>query len=79
MFSLVLKDGTLVKRAKGIDSNSLSYEDYLSLLKDGDVMASKRSSVKDYTEGSVNISYENILIKGDAYSRRVKLYDDNNI
>lgn len=76
---LVLKDGTLVKRAKGVDPNTLSYEDYLSLLKGTDVNASKKSSIKDYTQGSVNITCLDILLKADAYSRRVKLYDDNNI
>ena len=77
-YCLVLKDGTLVKRAKGVDSESLSYEDYLSLLKDNDVTGIKRSSDKNYSKGSVNIYLENILLKGDSYSRRVKLYDDNN-
>lgn len=78
-YCLVLEDGTLIKRAKGVTPESLTYNDYLDLNTNKSVPANKKTSIKDYSKGSVTIQDVGIFLKGDAYNRRVKLYDDSSV
>ena len=60
---LVLEDGTLIKRAKGVKAEMLHYNDYFYLLNNTDVSASKTIYSKDYTQGSVQILNEQVLLR----------------
>ena len=39
------------------------------------VITLKKSSIKDYSKGSVSIIKHNITLKGNAYSRRIKIFN----
>lgn len=75
-YCLVLHDGSLIKRAKGVNPASLSYDDYMDLYLSKRVGSTKKSSLKDYNKGSVSIQDVNIILNGDVYNKRVKLYDN---
>ena len=75
-YCLVLEDGSLVKRAKGVKTESLFYDDYLNLLNNNNVGVIKKNSIKDYTKGSVNIATVDVMLNGDAYIKRTKLYHE---
>nr|YP_010029631.1 hypothetical protein J2C28_mgp25 [Beauveria lii]QOU11072.1 hypothetical protein [Beauveria lii] len=63
IYCLVLQDGTLVKRAKGINSDSLSLNDYKTLyLDEYTIIANKTESIKNYKEGYVSILDKDIKL-----------------
>ena len=61
-YYLTLSNGNIIKEAKGVKAELLEKDDYLSLLRSENVNAWKRSSNKDYSKGSVNIQYEEVLL-----------------
>jgi hypothetical protein len=68
-------DDKLVKRAKGVDSSSLKYEDYIKLYKMENVESVTRTSSKrNYSEGSVRIIVEKMLLDTSSYSKRNKIF-----
>lgn len=75
-YCLVLEDGTIIKKAKGVRAENLHYNDYFSLLNNSDVKGLKTSTKKDYTKRSVQIEDEQVLLRSDAYIKRTKLYKD---
>ena len=67
------------KKAKGVKSSSLSYNDFLDLLNGIDVPTAIRSeSILDWNKGQVIIKDTKMTIYNDCYTKREKIYDDNN-
>lgn len=75
-YLLELEDGTFVKKAKGVDSQSISNKDYYDMyLFNKDITALKTQSKLDFEEGSVNIFDSSAVIRHNSYSKREKIYD----
>lgn len=68
-YCLVLEDGTLIKKAKGVNSNELTYNDYISLLNNEFVSGIRKTSIKNYSEGSVAITNNHVILNGDKRNR----------
>lgn len=75
---LTSQDELIVNKAKGINSSSLSYEDYTNLLQNKNVYtATKKQSKIDWSVGHVVIEEkDNITINSDSYTKRAKIYND---
>lgn len=76
-YCLVLADGVMIKKAKGVKADLLTYNDYVSLLNNTNVFALKNSSNKDYAKGSVLIKEEQVILRSDRYTKRDKLLDND--
>ena len=68
----------LIKRAKGVKSNSLVYSDYEKLLNNIDInTALKITSHIDWSLGHVVIGEKDITLKADSYKKRAKVYHND--
>lgn len=78
IYWFMTKDGKIINRAKGINSSSLSYDDYASLLHDKNVYTAKKKQSKiDWSIGHVVIEEkDNITINSNNYTKRVKIHSD---
>lgn len=72
-YCLLLHNGDFIKRAKGVDPSSLTYDNYIELGVGLSIMSSKTASIKDYSKGSVSIENQNILLSSDVYDKRIKI------
>ena len=70
----MLEDGGLIKKAKGIEAVHLHYNDYLDLLNHINIKGFKKTALKYYSQGSVEILEEEVLLRSSVYIRRIKLY-----
>ena len=76
-YCLITKDNKLIKKAKGVKSNSLLYTDYERLLNNLDInTAIKTSSITDWDRGHVVIGDKKVTLKADSYKKRVKVYKE---
>lgn len=67
-----------VKIAKGLDSKTLTEQDYVKMYKGGDVKTGiKTYSTTNYFEGSVVVKDEKITLNADSYVKRIKICEDN--
>jgi hypothetical protein len=79
-YMLKLEDGTIIKKAKGVNSDSLTINDYENMyLKSKDSTALKSSSNLDFIEGTVNIYTKPIIIRYNSYTKREKIYNNDGI
>lgn len=79
LYCLITEDKTVLK-AKGLDNDCLTVDDYISLWNGNEVVtAIKTESKKNYEEGYVKISSKQIKLDPNSYTKREKLYDDNGI
>lgn len=77
-YALVLKDNNTVLKAKGIKSNSLTFDDYISMYKGNKIStALKISSDKNFSEGFVSIYEKNITLDPASYTKREKIYTND--
>ena len=75
-YLLELYNGIEVKKAKGVNSNSLTLDDYVNMYNNKiDIIASKIQSKANFATGSVNIYNKNVTLKYNSYDKREKLYD----
>lgn len=77
-YCLINDNGVEIKKAKGLNSNTLSEDDYVEMYKGKDIKTGiKPYSTTNYLEGSVIISEKEITLNADSYTKRVKVYKDN--
>lgn len=76
-YCFINSEGLLIKKAKGVDSNSMSLDNYLDLYKDTYIEALQRYSKTNYSNGEVIIGTKNITLNPNSYVKREKLYVDN--
>ena len=70
------KDKTTI-RTKGFNNKSLSYEDFEKLYKGIDIEAIRTESIRNFTEGYVNILVDRkIVMSANSYTKRDKVYKD---
>ena len=78
-YCIVDVDGNIIKRAKGVNAESLTLEDYRKMYELETVKAEKVSSFRDYTEGSVVIkTKKDVKLNPSHYNKRIRVYDENN-
>ena len=69
-------DGELVKRAKGVSSASLSYEDYIKMYNMEVIEdVTRTSSYRNYVQGSVIIKDEKIKLNPTSYNKRKRIFE----
>lgn len=75
-YTIRTKDGTIIKKAKGVDSDSLDFEDYKKMY-NMDIIdhATKTSSFRNYSLGSVTINKkEGINLNPHYYAKRKRVF-----
>lgn len=75
-YCLVLSDGLVIK-AKGINNNDLTEKEFKTLLKGDIVRTNRTESTKDFQEAYVNIKLRDINLRGNSYTKRTKVYNNN--
>jgi hypothetical protein len=80
-YILELNDGTFIKKAKGINNESLSWKDYENMyLKNRNVIGYKTLSSFLWKEGTVNIIKDQpTIIKYNSYTKREKIYNSDSL
>ena len=78
-YCLILENGEVIIKAKGVLDNSLSVDDFLALYNNKSVTAIKQESKIDYGKGYVSIDDKSIKLNHDGYKKRQKVYNENNI
>ena len=76
-YCLILKCGTPIIKAKGVNNHKLDEIDFISLYKGKNVETVRSESLRDFSQGFVNISIViPIVLRGDSYSKRTKIFVD---
>ena len=79
-YCLVLNNGEIVNKTKGVINDSLTLNDFKSMyLEKSDVVAEKFNTITNYEKGSVSIEKKNVTLKYDSYAKREKIYNKENI
>lgn len=77
-YCLILKFGTPLIKAKGVNNHKLNENDFIDLYKGLNVETVRSESHKDFSQGYVNINVvRTIILNGDAYTKRTKIFVDN--
>lgn len=77
---LELDDGILIKKAKGVNSSSLTFEDYINMFyRKEDITTSKLQTKLDFIQGTVNFYNESVILRHDSYTKRKKLFDKEGV
>lgn len=76
-YCLILKCGTPIIKAKGVNNHKLDEIDFISIYKGKNVETVRSESLRDFSQGFVNISIViPIVLRGDSYSKRTKKFVD---
>jgi hypothetical protein len=79
-YCLVLLNGNIIIKTKGIINTSLSIEDFKTMYwNKSNVIATKSNTITNYTKGSILIEEKEIVLNYDSYTKREKLYNDEKI
>jgi hypothetical protein len=77
-YLLELSNGELIKKAKGVYSDTLDKSDYEKLYFNNlDVKATKGDTSIDFENGTVNIKTKQAILHYNAYTKRQKIYKDD--
>jgi hypothetical protein len=77
LYCLVLNNGKVIIKSKGVDDDSLSLQDFKDMYyRTQNIKGTKLSSKINYKEGSVSISEKEINLSCNAYSKRTKIYNN---
>ena len=75
-YMLELEDETLIKKAKGVNSSFLSFEDYVNMYyRKENITTSKKHTKLDFVEGTVNFYNKLVILQHDSYNKREKIFD----
>jgi hypothetical protein len=79
-YMLELEDGTIIKKAKGVNSESLSIKNFEDMYnKSKDALALKTQSKLDFLDGTVNIYTKSTTIHYNSYIKREKIFNDDGL
>lgn len=77
-YCLVLTNGDIIIKSKGVNNNSLNENDFKSMLfYKTNVSGIKQNTITNYNTGSVIFNTKNINLNYDSYTKRHKIYDNN--
>lgn len=69
----------VIIKAKGVEKDNLSIDDFISLYNNKDVKTTRNNSKKSYTHAWVDLSKIDILLNHNSYSKRQKIYNNKGI
>jgi hypothetical protein len=79
-YCLVLEDGNIIIKSKGVDDESIDLEGFKKLYYNSErIKAIKTQTVRDYTKGSVTIEDIEAYISSESYTKREKIYNSDNL
>jgi len=79
-YCLVLNNDKTIIKTKGVLNNSLTLEDFKTMyFKTKNVSGIKSYSTKNYTKGYVSIDEKEITLSHDAYKKREKVFNKENL
>jgi hypothetical protein len=79
-YCLSLYDNTNIIKTKGVLNNSLTLEDFKKMYYlFENVKGIKTTSKKNYIEGSVSIDSTDVVLNYDAYQKREKIFNEDNL
>jgi hypothetical protein len=79
-YVLILEDGTIIKKAKGVNTDSLTLNDFENMFYNNKkATALKTHTNLDIVKGTVNISTKSVLISPNSYTKREKIYNDKGL
>jgi len=66
-----------INKAKGVNKDALTYDDYAKLLNNVDITGSRTNSIINWPEGDVKITEKNnIKISSSSYTKRTKIVEN---
>lgn len=76
-YCLILKDGSMVIKSKGVSSSSLTEDDFKAMLLNNEkIKAYKYSTTTNFEKASVLIDKKEVLINPNSYNQREKICDE---
>lgn len=75
-FSLNDSDTDIVIKAKGVNKNVLTLNNFVDLYNEKNIQTNRRNTIINYEKASVSIKNTDILLRHDSFTKRVKIYDD---
>lgn len=79
-YCLVLEDGNIIIKTKGIINKSITLEDFKSMYwNNNNIVATKFNTKTNYEKGSVLIEKKDIILNYDSYIKREKIYNNEGI
>jgi len=75
-FSLNDSDTDILIKAKGVNKNTLTLQDFVDLYNEKDIKTNRRNTLINYEKASVSIKNKEIILRHDSFTKRVKIYDD---
>lgn len=75
-YALLVEGGKVIKKAKGVSPDSLSYSDFKDMyLHSKSIQGEKTSGEINQSKGSVTIKTRNVTINWNSYKKREKVYN----
>jgi DNA polymerase type B, organellar and viral len=79
-YCLVLEDGNIIIKSKGVDDESIDLEGFKKLYYNSErIKAIKTQTVRDYKNGSVTIEDIEAYVSSESYTKRDKIYNSDNL
>jgi DNA polymerase type B, organellar and viral len=79
-YCLVLEDGTVTVKSKGVVSDEMDLEDFKTLYYQAEsIRTIKRQTVRDYTKGSVSIDTVDVYVSSESFTKREKIYNSEGL
>jgi hypothetical protein len=75
-YTIINNEGKIIKKAKGVKSSLLKYEDYEKMYNKEIVDANKISSIRNYKDGYVTISNKVIKLNPSSYKKRGRIIEN---
>jgi hypothetical protein len=79
-YCLVLENGEVIIKSKGVDDESMNLEDFKALYyKSERIKAIKTQTIRDFAKGSVTIEDIEAYVSSESYTKREKIYNSDNL
>lgn len=79
-YCLVLNNGEIVIKTKGVKNSSISIEQFKAMYFDNkNIIATKLNTITNYEKASVLIEEKNVVLNFDSYKKREKVYNKHSI
>ena len=79
-YCLILNNGDTIIKTKGVINNSLTVDKFKDMyFNKKNIKATKFNTVSNYQKASVLIEKKEVILNYDAYTKREKIYNDQNL
>jgi hypothetical protein len=76
-YCIMTRNGSTIIKTKGLNSNSLTVEDFKKMYNSMNVTGIKRNTITNYEKGSVVIGQKEVTLNHNSYKKREKIYKNN--